>query len=37
MSWPEAVVSSVAIICATFLIWRGAGALFGGRPPPRLY
>lgn len=28
MSWPGALVWSVAIVCATFLIWRGVRGLF---------
>ena len=28
MTWPEAVVGSVAIVCATFLVWRAGRALW---------
>ncbi len=29
-TWPEALVWCVAIVCATFLLWRGAAALYRG-------
>jgi hypothetical protein len=28
MTWPEAFVWAVAIVCATFLAWRAGGAIW---------
>lgn len=28
ISWPDALVWSVAIVCVTFLAWRGARAIW---------
>jgi hypothetical protein len=32
MTWPEAFVAAVAIVCGTFLLWRIGKALNEGMP-----
>ena len=30
MTWPEAFVWCVALVCGTFLLWRAGAGMFGG-------